>query len=154
VAGPTHESPRLEPVDLRILAGFAAITLLLVLPAIVNLLTPADEQSLQDAASSLGTHGGEALAILDRRTRLTNAAYDGELEDIAAAVNETTGQLEREAIEPAAADLREHLTAVADDLSRAIDAASLDLGDDQQRAQDREQIAQLVAKLQSLAGGG
>ena len=136
------------------MAAFAAVTLLLVLPAIVNALTPADRQALADAATSLEMGGREALQIIDSRSRLTPILYAAELDDVAAAADDVRAQLEREAIDPAVAGERDQVVSAASDLSNAIDAASLAADDDAATAADRARIARLVATLSQLGSGG
>lgn len=144
----------IEPLDLRMMTVFAAITLALVLPAIVNALTPADEQSIRDAADALAMRGRQALAIADARPRLTPLLYKAELEDVAADAVATGHQLEREAIVPSASVDRATVVRAAAELAGAVDDASLAVDDDAMRTLDRARIAAAVARLAGMGSGG
>jgi hypothetical protein len=154
VPDPYQETATRERIDLRVVAAFAAVTFLLVLPAIVNALTPADEQALEDTATSLEMGGREALEIVDLRSRLTPVLYAAELEDVAAQADDVRGQLEREPIEARSGGERDDLVTVASALADAVDDASLAVDDDAARAADRQRIARLVATLARLGSGG
>ena len=145
---------RVARLDWRVLAGFAAGSVVLIAPAIVNALTPADEQALNDAASSLGIAGRQALAIVDARARLTPVMYEVELQDIAARAADTRQQLERQSIGPGLDVERTELVAAAAELSAAVDAASLVVDDTRSRTSDRDRIAAAVARLAGMGSGG
>ena len=142
--------PTAEDVDLRVAAVFVVVTLALMAPGIVHALSPADDQDVKDAASTLESQGREALALMAHRDGTTDLAFSAELEDLAATAQEIRDDLLREAVQPAAAGSRDKVADLAGQLAAAADDASLAVGDRQRLDRDQATVDGLVTALHAL----
>jgi hypothetical protein len=145
--------PGTEPLDLRVAAVYVVLILALVAPGVANLLSPLDDTSLGDAASSLESHARSGIALIDHRRAATDAMFGAELQDVASAADETRSGLLRQAVATGVAKKRDDLADAASSLSDALDDASR-AGEDQQRLQkDRSTLETVAQKLKALGSG-
>ena len=145
--------PSAEPLDLRIAAAFIVLTLALVAPGIVHALTPADDQGVQDVASTLESQAREAVALIDRGDRMTQQAFAAELQDLGGAAEEARSNLLRQAVDPGAESRRNQVADAAGRLRDATEDASLAASDRSRIDRDRAALDTLIQGLHQLAGG-
>jgi hypothetical protein len=147
--------PRLpsgEPIDLRITAAVAVLTLALAAPGIAHALAPVDDQGLDDAASTLESQAREAVALIDHRDGTTDLAFSAELQDLAGAADEARSSLLHQAVQPNAVARRDQLAEVAARLTVAAGDASLGLADRARLTRDRAALEAVVQALHDMTG--
>jgi hypothetical protein len=145
--------PGTAPLDRRVAAVYVVLILALVAPGVGNLLSPLDDTTVGDAASSLESHARSAIVFIDRRRSATDALFGAELQDVARATDETRSELLRQAVASGVAKKRDDLADAASSLSDAIDDASRAGADEQRLQKDRSTLEALATKLKSLGSG-
>jgi hypothetical protein len=145
--------PSAEPLDLRIALVFVALTVVLVAPGVMNGLSPLGDAALKDAASTLQSQAREAVAVIERRDRVSALAFSAELQDLGNAAQEIRADLLREAVDASLRSQRDRVAESARQIGDAADDASVAADDRAQLDRDRVTLGKLVRDLDNIGGG-
>jgi hypothetical protein len=143
--------PGSEPLDRRVGAAFLALTVVLIVPSLVGVFAPYDQQALGDVRDDLASQARQVLATVDAQDHTTERYFSAAIQDVGERARGIHDELVRRTAVTDASSMRDSLAQLADDLSAEADQLSLAYGDDAALAAGRSRVEAIAIELQAFA---
>lgn len=142
----------LKKLDLRIVAGFLIVSIVLVTPIVYMLLRPLDGIELKNHVQSLGTAVSEAKELINDKNRTGKIYFKVQFEDLSGNITQTQEITEHTAYKKDIKKQRDQYLEVAQNLAQEFHSISLSYDDSSQLNKSMKELLDTEKEINNLSG--